>query len=181
MDGKVFWSGAMTIPGHAKSLSTEQQNSGSNVTKERTSCAGSMVILAHDQMLVGSDYRQVQLQSDPSDTKHCVDACCNDTSCTSWAVATSTGSDRCRPNSACCWLKNGTVSTEKQHGTRESAAGYKPGYVPPAHFNCCAIGLLQWSTHTGACTGLQHDVTAHNAHSCALNCCKDQKCVVWQL
>jgi|EP01047_Picozoa_sp_COSAG01_P035023 hypothetical protein len=55
-----------------------------------------------------------------------IDACCGDTLCTSWAVATSTGSATCRPNTVCCWLKNGTVAAEKQPGTREQAAGYKP-------------------------------------------------------
>ena len=153
----------------------------STTTAPQPSCAGSMVVLPNDEMLVGSDYRQVQLQSDPSDTKRCIDACCDDEHCTSWAVATSTGSGSCRPNTACCWLKNGTVATEKQHGTKELAAGYKPGSGPPARSNCSLQAVLQWPSHSGACRGLRHDESAHDAHTCALNCCKDQYCVVWQV
>lgn len=189
MDGKIFWSGEMTVPkGRTAARTVIEQNDSvgsgvavttiSTTTATQPSCAGTMVLLPHDEMLVGSDYRQVQLQSDPSDTKHCIDACCNDAHCTSWAVATSAGSGSCRPNTACCWLKNGTVATEKQHGTKEVAAGYKPGSAPPAHSNC---SLLAWPSHSGACLGLQHDESAHDAHTCALNCCKDQNCVVWQV
>ena len=181
MDGEVFWSGAMTVPPPPP---PPAQQLGATPDAD-ASCAGSMVILPHDQMLVGGDYRQVQLQSDPSDVKHCVDACCNDKLCSSWAVATSAGSSGargCRPNTACCWLKNGTVAAEKQPGSKEMAAGYKPGFVPPAHqLNCSSAAGLQWPSHAGACLGLQHDESAHDAHSCALHCCEDASCNVWQL
>ena len=196
MDGKAFWSGPMTIPAQLPALAAAAAaaaaavgqhgsgtgtvatttTSGTTTVAPQATCAGSMVILPHDQMLVGGDYRQVQLQSDPSDVKHCVDACCNDTRCTSWAVATSSGSGSCRPNTACCWLKNGTVATEKQNGAREPAAGYKP-----IHVNCSLETVLKWPSHVGACLGLQHDETARDAHSCALNCCKDPNCFVWQV
>jgi hypothetical protein len=87
MDGKVFWSGVMTggaappppqpppqwpQPQHQSRHATKDAPpSTAETTESPPSCAGSMVVLPHSQMLVGHDYRQVQLQSDPSDTKHC--------------------------------------------------------------------------------------------------------------
>ena len=165
MDGQVFWSGAMAA---APTIALAGPRGQSRLPDETAvpSCAANMTLLPHGEMLVGHDYRQVQLQGDPSDIKHCVDACCADTRCTSWAVATSDGSSTCAKNTVCCWLKEGTTPA-KVPGTGESAAGYKPGKHhgpappigpphPPLPFKG-AVPLSGWAGLVTTLGGVQYD------------------------
>jgi hypothetical protein len=47
--------------------------------------------------------------------------------------------------------------------------------------DCSSAGILQWPKHPGACSGLKLDTRSKDAHSCAIACCSDPKCVVWQM
>ena len=48
--------------------------------------------------------------------------------------------------------------------------------------DCSSAGILQWAQHPAACSGLTLDPTAANdSHRCAINCCQDPKCVLWQM
>ena len=96
MDGKHVWAGPMVVP----SLATmaQPQPPQPDFTAAATaaaaapmvpaaapgSCASNMTILGHGEMIVGNDYRQTQLQSDPSDIIHCIEACCADSKCAAW-------------------------------------------------------------------------------------------------
>ena len=45
-----------------------------------------------------------------------------------------------------------------------------------------SAGILQWREHPGACSGLALDSDAgKDPHKCAINCCQDSKCVLWQM
>lgn len=86
MDGKHIWTGPMTA-----AQAAPEQLSVADTAATPPSCAANMTILPHGSMLVGYDYRQTQLQSDPSDVIHCIQACCADSKCAAWAVAKSAG------------------------------------------------------------------------------------------
>jgi hypothetical protein len=45
---------------------------------------------------------------------------------------------------------------------------------------CNAAGILAWAQHPGACIGLKHDANATDAHACAMACCEDLACEIWQ-
>ena len=56
------------------------------------------------------------------------------------------------------------------------------GVEQPRYADCSSAGILQWAQHPGACTGLKLDNKAgKDAHSCAINCCQDPTCVIWQM
>ena len=129
MDGTEFFRGPMTVPHAALPAGARATQDGTaELSMSVPSCAANMTVLPHGEILAGDDYRQTQLQSDPSDVKHCVEACCADNRCSSWAVATSAGptSPTCRHNSVCCFLKDGVPKPQKRSG--ELAAGFKPGH-----------------------------------------------------
>ena len=145
MDGRTFYAGGMTAPSTdaARVLPTRtnavaagigdpgrslQNRSGLPTTG---TCQSTMEVLPPGQMLVGADYRQTQLQSDPSDNLHCIQACCKDARCEAWAVAVSEmpTSPTCTHGTVCCFLKNKVSAVSK--GTGELAAGRKPGNHPP--------------------------------------------------
>lgn len=45
---------------------------------------------------------------------------------------------------------------------------------------CNAAGILSWETHPGACSGLRYDKKAADQHDCAIACCEDAGCEIWQ-
>ena len=48
--------------------------------------------------------------------------------------------------------------------------------------DCSSAGILKWAEHPGACGGLSLDSHAsQDPHKCAINCCQDSKCVLWQM
>jgi hypothetical protein len=118
MDGQQFYHGGTIAPPQPQAA--------------LGSCESNMTILPDGEMLVGYDYRQTQMQSDPSDVEHCVQDCCADPKCVAWAVAVSgePTSPTCTKGTACCFLKNGISAITK--GTGEISAGMKPRKPSPA-------------------------------------------------
>ena len=165
MDGHVFYTGGATIP---KSVGEQQHIVSTGSTRDRTSmvhqpldCESNTTILPKGQMLVGGDYRRVQLQSDPADVKHCVSDCCKDPLCVAWAVSISTmpTSATCRKGTVCCFLK--THGFSQQPGTREIACGVKhskskPPAQPPLPFGG-EIPPSGWAALISTLGGVQFD------------------------
>jgi hypothetical protein len=151
MDGKLFYSGGTAVP---------KQPSPPSIDSTPASCEANMTILPHGEMLVGNDYRQAQLQSDPADVKHCVQDCCNDPKCTAWAVAMSglPTSPTCTHGTVCCFLKTGSPS--KQAGTGEIAAGMRPIKPTPAQPPLPFGGTIPtsgWAALVTTLGGVQYD------------------------
>ncbi len=54
--------------------------------------------------------------------------------------------------------------------------------IQNASADCSSAGILKWAEHPGACGGLALDSDAgKDPHKCAINCCQDPKCLLWQM
>ena len=72
-----------------------------------------------------------------------------------------------------------TLTPEK---AADAAAPHVDGTALNGTADCSSAGILKWAQHPGACGGLNLDAKAgKDAHACAINCCQDPKCVLWQM
>ena len=68
------------------------------------------------------------------------------------------------------------TTLEDAEGTRMAAGSLVDG----ERAKCNAAGVLSWATHPGACVGLSYDKKSTNEHDCAIACCEDPSCALWQ-
>lgn len=107
----------------------------------------------------------------------CAALCCADPHCAMWQWAASGQSK----GGSGCWL--GTQLMSRSTCTEDSAwvGGERPPPQPlPPPTHCAAAAGFPANASNVQCAGLTSDSKAVSADTCAVNCCNDQSCAVWQ-
>ena len=109
----------------------------------------------------------------------CAALCCADPHCAVWQWAAAGQSK----GGSGCWL--GTQPISRSTCTNDTAwvgGGRPPPQPLPPPTHCAAAGDPGFPANASnvQCAGLTFDSKALSADTCAVNCCNDQSCAVWQ-
>ena len=146
MDGHVFYSGRASMPRQQPAAATA------------STCEEQMNTLPPGQELVGNDYRQTQLHSDPNwGAAACIKACCADVQCTAWAVFKSwmPSKPTCTHGTVCCFLKSGHPT--QRTGSGQAVCGQKHQAAQPPHPFGGVIPSSGWAALVSTLGNVQYD------------------------
>ena len=73
-----------------------------------------------------------------------------------------------------------TVPLTTLEDAEDTIATLAVGLMGGERAKCNAAGILSWATHPGACVGLAYDKKSTDEHDCAIACCEDPSCEIWQ-
>ena len=108
----------------------------------------------------------------------CAAACCADPHCSVWQWAP-TGS----PGGSGCWLgRSGSPPAPASCSPNAAwVGGMRTPPVPlPGPTRCASSRQFPANASHVQCGGLEYDAAAATSNACAINCCNDQRCSVWQ-
>eukprot|EP01046_Picozoa_sp_COSAG06_P043062 COSAG06_NODE_5586_length_3382_cov_3.467560_1_plen_493_part_00 len=115
--------------------------------------------------------------SGSSSAADCAQACCDDPHCSIWQWA-APGSN---PGGSGCWVGHQPIERSTCSNNTAWVGGSRAPPQPlPAPTHCDRPAQFPSNMSKVQCAGLTADASAKTAGACAIACCNDQACAVWQ-